>query len=236
MPTPHNQAQPGEIAPLVLMPGDPRRARRIAESLLTDARLVNEVRGMEAYTGSYEDRPVSVMGSGMGMPSMTIYATELFREYGVERIVRVGTSGAYPDAVRLGEVIIASAAHTDSAINDSRIPGVRFAPVASFPLLRAAVVAAEQQDVPVHIGPIYSADHFYLERPGTNEALREHGTLGIDMETAALYAVAAAEGGQALTVLTVTDHLFRKEAMSASDRESRFGAAAAIALAAGLDA
>ncbi|WP_420114014.1 DeoD-type purine-nucleoside phosphorylase, partial [Pseudactinotalea sp.] len=203
MPTPHNQAEPGDIAPLVLMPGDPRRARRIAHALLTDAVLVNEVRGMEAYTGSYDGRPVTVMGSGMGMPSMTIYATELFREYGVERIVRVGTSGAYADAVQLGEVIIASAAHTDSAINDGRIPGVRFAPVASFAMLRAAVVAAERQYVPVHIGPIYSADHFYLERPGVNEALREHGTLGIDMETAALYAVAAAEGGQALTVLTV---------------------------------
>lgn len=236
MPTPHNQAQPGEIAPLVLMPGDPRRARRIAESVLTEARLVNEVRGMEAYTGAYNGRPVTVMGSGMGMPSMTIYATELFREYGVERIVRVGTSGAYQADVQLGEVIIASAAHTDSAINDARIPGVRFAPAASFPLLRAAAEAAEQQEVRAHIGPIYSADHFYLERPGVNEALREHGTLGIDMETAALYGVAAAEGGQALTVLTVTDHLFRKEAMSADDRESRFGAAAAIALAAGLDA
>ncbi|WP_019201338.1 purine-nucleoside phosphorylase [Tsukamurella sp. 1534] len=230
MGTPHNSAAPGDYAPAVLMPGDPRRARRMAETLLDDARLVNEVRGMEAYTGTVGGRPISVMGSGMGMPTMTIYATELFREYGVQRIIRVGTTGAFQDDLQLGDVLIATASHTDSAINEPRIPGVRFAPAASFPLVRAAVDAAEKREQPVRVGPVYSSDHFYLSRPGLHEGLRDHGTLGVDMETAALYGVAAAEGREALTVLTVTDHLFREEAMSPEDRENGFAAAAGIAI------
>ncbi|MBS4102537.1 purine-nucleoside phosphorylase [Tsukamurella paurometabola] len=230
MPTPHNSAAPGDYAPAVLMPGDPRRARRIAETLFDDARLVNEVRGMEAYTGTVGGRPISVMGSGMGMPTMTIYATELYREYGVRRIVRVGTSGGFQDDLSLGDVIVATAAHTDSAINAPRIPGVTFAPAASYPLLRAAVDAADRAGTPVRVGPVFSSDHFYLARPGLHEGLRDHGVLGVDMETAALYAVAAAEGGEALTVLTVSDHLFREEAMPSEDREKSFAAAAHIAL------
>ncbi|GAB3134085.1 purine-nucleoside phosphorylase [Tsukamurella serpentis] len=230
MPTPHNTAEPGDFAPVVLMPGDPRRARRIAETLFDDARLVNEVRGMEAYTGTVGGRPISVMGSGMGMPTMTIYATELFREYGVQRIVRVGTSGAYQDDTRLGDVIVVTAAHTDSAINEPRVPGVRLAPAASFPLLRAAVGAAERRGIPVQVGTVFSSDHFYLAREGLHSELRDHGTLCVDMETAGLYGVAAAEGGQALTVLTVTDHLFRGEAISPQERESGFSNAAQIAI------
>ena len=163
-------------------------------ALFDDARLVNEVRGMEAYTGTVGGRPISVMGSGMGMPTMTIYATELYREYGVQRIIRVGTSGGFQDDLALGDVIVATAAHTDSAINDPRIPGVKFAPAASYPLLRAAVDAAERAGTPVRVGAVYSSDHFYLARPGLHEGLRDHGVLGVDMETAALYAVAAAEG------------------------------------------
>ena len=185
MPTPHNSAAPGDYAPAVLMPGDPRRARRIAETLFDDARLVNEVRGMEAYTGTVGGRPISVMGSGMGLPTMTIYATELFREYGVQRIIRVGTTGGFPDDMGLGDVIIATAAHTDSAINDPRVPGLRFAPAASYPLLRAAVDAAERAGTPVRVGTVFSSDHFYLARPGLHEGLRDHGVLGVDMETAA---------------------------------------------------
>ncbi|KXO98212.1 purine-nucleoside phosphorylase [Tsukamurella pseudospumae] len=230
MPTAHNSAAPGDYASAVLMPGDPRRARRIAETLFDDARLVNEVRGMEAYTGTVGGRPISVMGSGMGLPTMTIYATELYREYGVRRIIRVGTSGGYQDDMSLGDVIIATAAHTDSAINDPRIPGVRFAPAASYPLLRAAADAADRAGTTVRVGPVYSSDHFYLARPGLHEGLRDHGVLGVDMETAALYAVAAAEGREALTVLTVTDHMFRDEALPPEDRENGFAAAAAIAI------
>lgn len=236
MPTPHIEAAEGDIAPVVLMPGDPLRARRIAETLLDDVRQVSGIRNMLAFTGSVQGRPVSVMGSGMGAPSMTLYATELFRFYGVERIVRVGTCGAYAASLQLGDIVIASAAHTDSAINDKRIPGVRFAPAATFGLVRAAVAAAEDEGIAAHVGPIFSSDHFYLMGQETIDALRDHGTLAVDMETAALYAVAAAEGGEALTVLTVSDHIYRDEQMSADDRESKMRDAAMIALAAALSA
>jgi purine-nucleoside phosphorylase len=234
MATPHIDAAPGDFAPAVLMPGDPRRARRIAETLFDDARLINEVRNMWAFTGTVEGRPISVMGSGMGQPSMTLYATELFRFFGVRRIVRVGTCGAYPDALRIGDVVIASGAHTDSSINDTRIPGVRFAPTASFALARSAVEAAEQAGITAHVGPVFSSDHFYLMAQETTDALRDHGTLAIDMETAALYGVAAAEGGEALTVLTVSDHLYRHEQMSPEEREVRVRDAASLAIAAAL--
>lgn len=234
MPTPHIEAAPGDFAPAVLMPGDPRRARRIAETLFDDARQINEVRNMWAYTGTVQGRPISVMGSGMGMPSMTLYATELFRFFGVERIVRVGTCGAYADALNVGDIVIASAAHTDSAINDKRIPGVRFAPAASFGLVRAAVGAAEALGIPAHVGPVFSGDHFYLMGRETVDGLRDHGTLAVDMETAALYGVAAAEGGEALTVLTVSDHIYRDEEMSSEERELRVKDAASIAVAAAL--
>jgi purine-nucleoside phosphorylase len=216
------------------MPGDPRRARRIAETMFDDARQINQVRNMWAYTGTVEGRPISVMGSGMGQPSMTLYATELFRFFGVRRIVRVGTCGAYPDALRIGDVVIASAAHTDSAINDKRIPGVRFAPAASFALARSAVEAAERAGITAHVGPVFSSDHFYLMEQETTDALRDHRTLAIDMETAALYGVAAAEGGEALTVLTVSDHLYRHEQMSPEEREVRVRDAASLAIAAAL--
>ncbi|MFV0425869.1 MAG: purine-nucleoside phosphorylase [Beutenbergiaceae bacterium] len=232
MATPHNSAAPGDFAPAVLMPGDPRRARRIAETMLDDVRQVNEVRGMEAYTGTVAGKPISVMGSGMGMPTIGIYATELFDQYGVQRIIRVGTTGAFQDDLQLGDVIIGTSAHTDSAMNDPRIPGVRFAPAASYRLLRAAVDAAGEQGTQVRVGPIFSSDHFYLERPGLFEALRNYGTLGVDMESASLYAVAAEHGKEAVTVLTVTDHLFRTESMPAGERETKFSAAAQIALAA----
>lgn len=234
MPTPHLEAEDGDFAPLVLMPGDPRRARFIAETMLDQPRLVNQVRGVEGYTGKVGGRPVSVLASGMGCPSMTIYATELFTQYGVRRIVRVGTCGAYADDLQLGDVVVATAAHTDSAINDARIPGVRFAPVASFPLVRAAVEHAESKGLAVQVGPVFSAEHFYLKQPGVIEGLRDHGALGVDMESAALFAVAAATGRQALTVLTVSDHLFRKERMSSEERETRFVEAASLAIAAGL--
>lgn len=236
MPTPHIEAAEGEIAPLVLMPGDPLRARRIAETLLDDAHQVSGIRNMLAFTGSAGGHPVSVMGSGMGAPSMTLYATELFRFYGVERIVRVGTCGAYAAPLQLGDIVIAAAAHTDSAINDKRIPGVRFAPTASFGLVRAAVDAAEREGITAVVGPVFTSDHFYLMGQETIDALRDHGALAVDMETAALYGVAAAEGGEALTVLTVSDHIYRDEEMSAADRELRAGDAATIALAAVLSA
>ena len=241
--TPHISAAPGDFAPLVLMPGDPRRARRIAETVLDDARLVTEVRGILGYTGTYRGAPMSVLASGMGIPSMSIYATELFRHYGVRRIVRVGTAGALPTSVALRDVVIASAAHTDSSVSRLLVDGVTLSLAASYRPLRAAVDAADAEaEAPgapsgprppaVHIGPVFSSDHFYLDRPAALDALERRGTLAVEMEAAGLYAVAAAEGGEALAVLTVSDHVRTGEALSAADRETGFDRAVRIAAAA----
>ncbi|MFF7276394.1 purine-nucleoside phosphorylase [Streptomyces griseorubiginosus] len=232
MVTPHLSAAPGDFAPDVLMPGDPRRARRIAETILQDARLVTDVRGIEGYTGTYRGAPLSVLASGMGMPSVTIYATELFRFYGVRRIVRVGTAGALPASVRLRDVVVATAAHTDSAMGSRRIDGVHLSHTASFGLAAAAARAAEAGaggGARTHIGPVFTTDHFYLERPALFERLEAHGTLAVEMEAAGLYATAAAEGGQALAVLTVSDHLRHAEALTPAERETDFDRAVTIA-------
>ncbi|MEU1480967.1 purine-nucleoside phosphorylase [Streptomyces sp. NPDC005760] len=234
MVTAHISAAPGDFAPDVLMPGDPRRARRIAETILQDARLVTDVRGIEGYTGTYRGAPLSVLASGMGMPSVTIYATELFRFYGVHRIVRVGTAGALPAAVGLRDVVVATAAHTDSAMGSRRIDGVHLSHTASFGLVAAAAQAAEAGDEDgggprTHIGPVFTTDHFYLERPELFERLEAHGTLAVEMEAAGLYATAAAEGGQALAVLTISDHVRHPEALTPAERETDFDRAVAIA-------
>ncbi len=236
MATPHIAADPGDFAPAVLMPGDPRRAQRIAEQLMPDARLVNDVRGMLGFTGTVDGRPLSVMGSGMGQPSATIYATELYREYGVQRIIRVGTAGGIAPSVRVGDVLVALGAHTDSAMNQHRIPGVNFSAVASFELAEAAVRAAREQGVErYHVGTIISRDHFYLKVPGQTEALGAYGVLGVEMEAAALYGVAAEFGRQALTVLTVSDHLLDgSQDMTAEERETNFQGALSLAVAAAL--
>ncbi|MDR1999502.1 MAG: DeoD-type purine-nucleoside phosphorylase [Frankiaceae bacterium] len=231
MPTPHISAELGEIAPLVLLPGDPRRARLIAADVLDGARLVTEVRGIEGYTGTCNGFPMTVLASGMGMPSATIYATELVREYGAKRIVRVGTTGGMADHVGLGDVVVASAAHTDSSMTASRIPGVNFSHAPSYRLLRAAVDAAPP-GATVHVGAVFTTDHFYLARPALTQALIAHGTLAVEMEAAALYAVAAAEGAEALTLATVSDHLFKQEAMTADERERCYEAMLAMAVAA----
>lgn len=228
MVTPHISAAPGDFAPDVLMPGDPRRARRIAETVLQDARLVTDVRGIEGYTGTYRGVPLSVLASGMGMPSVTIYATELFRFYGVRRIVRVGTAGAIPASVGLRDVVVATAAHTDSAMSSRRIDGVQLSHAASFGLAAAAVQAAGTGPH-IHIGPVFTTDHFYLERPLLFEQLEAHGTLAVEMEAAGLYATAAAEGGHALAVLTVSDHVRHAEALTPAERESDFDRAVTIA-------
>jgi purine-nucleoside phosphorylase len=236
MVTPHISAAPGDFAPDVLMPGDPRRAHRIAETFLQDARLVTEVRGIEGWTGTYQGRPLSVLASGMGMPSVTIYATELFRFYGVRSIVRVGTAGGIPASVGLRDVVVATAAHTDSAMSSHRIDGVHLSHAASFDLARAAARAAEETGTGVHIGPVFTSDHFYLARPGLFGQLEAHGTLAVEMEAAGLYATAAAEGGRALAVLTVSDHVSREEALTSAEREADFDRAVTIAAAALLSA
>jgi len=234
MVTAHISAAPGDFAQDVLMPGDPRRARRIAETMLQNPRLVTDVRGIEGYTGTYRGAPLSVLASGMGMPSVTIYATELFRFYGVRRIVRVGTGGGLPASVGLRDVVVATAAHTDSAMSGRRIDGVHLSHVASFELAVAAAQAAGTglgtgSGPHVHIGPVFTSDHFYLERPALFERLEAHGTLAVEMEAAGLYATAAAEGGRALAVLTVSDHVRRAEALTPAERETDFDRAVTIA-------
>lgn len=234
MATPHISAQVGDFAPAVIMPGDPKRAQRIAELLMDDARLVTDVRGILGFTGTVNGKPLSVMASGMGMPSAVIYATELFDVYGVERIIRVGTAGAISEHVAVGDVIVAVGAHTQSNMNQLRIPGFFFSAVASHNLAAAAVTAAAGMDVTVHAGTIVCQDHFYLGGPdGQLETLAKYHVLGVDMESAGLYGAAAEFGREALTVLTVSDHLRdHGQDMSVEDRETKFQGALTLAVAA----
>lgn len=236
MATPHITAEPGQIAELVLMPGDPKRAARIAETFLTDAQLVSDVRGIGCYTGTYQGSPMSVTASGMGIASLSIYATELFRFYGVKRICRVGTCGGISPAVKVRDVIIGNAAHTNSNVSTLYTPGVTMSLAASFDMLRGAVDQARSMELAegaqVHVGPVYSSDFFYLNRADVAEGLDRVGTLGVEMEAAGLYACAALEGAEALTVLTVSDHLKDGSGdMSAEERETSFGNALQIAAA-----
>lgn len=232
MPTPHIAAGAGDIAPLVLMPGDPRRARRIAESMLDEARLVTDVRGIEGYTGTVGGERVTVLASGMGSPSVTIYATELYQRYDVQRIVRVGTAGGLEQSLTVGDLVAAIAAHTDSAMSVSRIPTISLSHVASFTLLRAAADAAARDGTKLHVGTVFTTDHFYLERPGVRAALMAHRTLAVEMETAALYDAAAAEGREALALLTISDLIGRPDAMTAQERERCFAPMSTLAIAA----
>ncbi len=235
MPTPHISAQPGDFAPVVLMPGDPRRARRIAETTFADPRLVTEVRSIEGWTGTVDGRPVSVLASGMGMPSISIYATELFRFFGVRRIVRVGSAGAVAPDLGLGDVVIGSAAHTDAALPSQGVPGAHLSLAPSYPMLAAAVRAAESAGIRHRVGAIFSSDSFYSDRPELNEQLAAFGTLAVEMEAAALYGIALRERREALTVLTVSDHIITGARMSSEERETTFAGMVQVALAALLD-
>lgn len=231
----HIGAAPGEIAPLVLMPGDPLRARWIAETFLDDARCVTEVRGMLGYTGTWQGHRVSVQGSGMGQPSLAIYATELFDDYDVQTVVRVGSAGSLQERVAVRDVVIATGACTDSRMNAIRFEGLDYAPVADFALLRAAVEAAEaaQLEVGLHVGLVHSSDSFYPARPELVARLAEFGALAVEMEASALYTLAAGRGRRALAVCTVSDHVLTGEETSAHDREQTFADMVGIALAAG---
>ncbi len=229
----HIGAESGQIAPTVLLPGDPLRARWIAETFLDDAVCYSEVRGMLGFTGTWRGTPVSVQGSGMGQPSMSIYATELFTDYDVQQIVRVGSCGAVSDRLSLRDVVIASGACTDSAMNRLRFSGLDYAPVADFGLLRAAVEAAEQRsDVTSHVGLIFSGDSFYSPRPELLDPMVAHGVLAVEMEASALYTLAAAHGRRALAICTVSDHIVTGEETTATEREQTFAAMVEIALAA----
>jgi purine-nucleoside phosphorylase len=228
----HIGAEPGQIAPVVLLPGDPKRAQWIAETFLDDATCYSEVRGMLGFTGTWRGHPVSVQGSGMGQPSLAIYTTELFREYDVQSIIRVGSSGALTEEVKLRDIVIASGACTDSNMNRIRFEGLDYAPVADWRLLSAAAAAAGDR-ADVHIGLIFSADSFYAARPELLARFVEHGVLAIEMEASALYTIAAGHGRRALSICTISDHVVTGERTTAEERERTFGDMVEIALAAG---
>lgn len=226
----HIGAKPGQIAETVLMPGDPYRARWAAETFLEGAELVNEVRGMLGYTGTWRGNRVTIHGSGMGMPSFSIYANELIRDYGAKTLVRIGSCGGMQDKVKIRDVIIAMTATSLSTPSRGIFREMNFAPCADWSLLRAAVDAAEKREVGVHVGGIYSSDVFYDERPDLNEQMTRHGILGVEMEAAELYNLAARHGVRGLAVLTVSDHLLTGEALPSDQRERSFGDMVEIAL------
>jgi purine-nucleoside phosphorylase len=227
----HIGAQPGEIAPRVLMPGDPLRAKWIAETYLEGARCYSSVRNALGYTGRYQGVEVSVQGSGMGMPSASIYTHELLSEYGVRTLIRVGSCGSLSESLKLRDVLAAIGASTDSAMNRVRFDGlIDYAPVADFGLLRTAVDVATRRGVEMRVGPILAADAFYTDRPDLYDRLAEYGVLAVEMESAALYTIAAKFGARALTILTVSDEIKTGRHASAQDREQTFSHMVEIAL------
>lgn len=228
--TVHIGAAPGQIAETVLMPGDPYRAKWAAETFLDDVKCVNEVRGMLGFTGTWNGHPVTIHGSGMGMPSLSIYVNELIKDYGAKTLIRIGSCGGMQPHVKVRDVIIAMSATSISTPSRGIFKEINFAPTADWSLLQAAVKAAEAKGAPTHVGGIYSSDVFYDERPDLTEQMTRHGILGVEMEAAELYTLAARHSARALAVLTVSDHLQTGEALPSEDREKTFGDMVEIAL------
>jgi len=226
----HISAKPGEIADKILLPGDPRRAKFIAETLLEGATCFNEVRGMLGFTGIYNGQEVSVMGTGMGLPSHSIYVHELLAEYGVKQLIRVGTCGALQPDLQIGDIILAIASSTDSHVNRIRFSGQDYAPVASFPLLLEAYQAATARGMGVSVGGILTSDTFYYDEPDAWRIWARFGTLAVEMETTGLYTLAAKFGAAALSILTVSDNLVTEAATSSEERETGFSRMAELAL------
>ncbi|MGH1493396.1 MAG: purine-nucleoside phosphorylase [Acidimicrobiales bacterium] len=231
MSTPHLSANPGDFAETVLMPGDPLRAKYIADTYLSDVSMVTEVRNMLGFTGMYNGKRISIQGSGMGVPSIQIYATELIKDFGVRNIVRVGSCGAIRDEINLGDVVIALGAGTDSLVNRRRLEGRDFPAVADYGLLRAVTGEAERKSMPTHVGSVFTSDFFYEpEGPSTFDLLERYGFLAVEMEAAGLYGVAAEHGAAALTVATVSDQIKRGEVMSTEDRQTSFDSMISLVL------
>jgi purine-nucleoside phosphorylase len=228
----HIGAEPGQIAPYVLLPGDPLRARWIAETFLEDATCYSEIRGMYGYTGTFRGERVSVQGSGMGLPSLSIYVNELFAEYDVRTVVRVGSCGALSADLALRDLVLASGACTDSSMNRIRFEGLDYAPVADFDLLRAAydASAARDLDVATKVGLILSGDSFYSPRPELTQRMADYGVLAVEMEASALYTLAAQYKRRALAVCTVSDHIVTGEHTSTLERQETFADMVGIAL------
>ena len=230
MPTPHIEAAPGDFAEAVLLPGDPLRAQHIADNFLDEARQVTGVRNMLGFTGTYKSLPVSVMGTGMGIPSASIYLTELVNEYGVQRLVRVGSCGGLGSKVKIRDVILAIGASTDSGVNRARYGGFDFAATADFGLLKATHEAAAAAGIQAQVGNVHSADLFYNPNKTAFETMAGMGVLAVEMEAAGLYGVAAETGVRALAVLTVSDHITTGESTSSAEREKTFDDMVRIAL------
>lgn len=232
MATPHINAPEGAFAETVLMPGDPLRAKHIADTFLQDVECVNTVRNMFGYTGTYQGKKISVLGSGMGIPSMSIYATELVKFYGVKNIIRIGSCGGLPLDVKVRDVVIAMGASTDSNVNRNRLGGnLDFAALADYGLLERAVAAARAKNIDVKVGNLFTSDLFYNPDPTLFDRLEKYGVLGVEMEAAGLYGVAAEFGIKALAIMTVSDHIRTGEALSAELRQTSFNEMVEIALA-----
>ncbi|MBT0727093.1 purine-nucleoside phosphorylase [Rosenbergiella australiborealis] len=230
MATPHINAEMGDFADVVLMPGDPLRAKFIAENFLDDAVEVNNVRGMLGYTGTYKGRRISVMGHGMGIPSCSIYTKELITEYGVKKIIRIGSCGAVLPQIKLRDVVIGLGASTDSKVNRTRFKDHDFAAIADFDMVNNAVNAAKALGVETKVGNIFSADLFYTPQPEMFDVMEKYGILGVEMEAAGIYGVAAEFGAKALAICTVSDHLRTHEQTTSEERQTTFNDMIKIAL------
>ncbi len=228
--TVHIGAKAGDIAETVLLPGDPYRARWVAENFLENAELVNEVRGMLGFTGSYKGNRVTVHGTGMGMPSLSIYVNELIKDYGAKTLIRIGSAGAMQASIKVRDVVLAMSATTLSTPSEGIFKELNFAPTADFGLLAAAHKAAQGKAIATHVGSIYSSNTFYDERPDLNEQMMRHGIMAVEMEAAELYTLAARYGCRALGIMTISDHLVTGEALPSDQREQSFGDMVEIAL------
>ncbi|WP_134685782.1 purine-nucleoside phosphorylase [Brevibacillus migulae] len=226
----HIGAKENEIADKILLPGDPLRAKFIAENFLENAVCYNEVRGMLGFTGTYKGERVSVQGTGMGIPSISIYVTELIQSYGVKNLIRVGTCGAFHEDIKVRDVIIAMTASTDSNVNKLRFNGIDYAPTANFDLLKKAHEIAVAEKMSVHVGNVFTSDTFYTDDQSMTNLLGQYGTLAVEMETAALYTIAARYKAKALSILTVSDHLLTGELTSSEERQTTFNQMIRVAL------
>lgn len=218
----HIEAKKGQIAETILLPGDPMRAKWIADTFLTNAFLYNDVRGMFGFTGTYKGKTISVQGTGMGIPSTLIYCHELITEYGVKNLIRVGSAGSYQKEVNIRDIVIAMAASTNSGLNTIRFNGADFAPTASFTLFQKAIEIAKEKNIPIKAGGILSSDEFYADEFDSYKKWAEYGVLCVEMETSGLYTIAAKHHVNALSILTISDNLVTKERTTADEREQTF--------------
>ncbi|WGY46126.1 purine-nucleoside phosphorylase [Vibrio sp. ABG19] len=230
MATPHINAELGDFADVVLMPGDPLRAKYIAQYFLQDVRAVCDVRNMLGFTGTYKGRRVSVMGHGMGIPSCSIYVTELIKDFGVKKIIRVGSCGAVSDDIKVRDVVIGLGACTDSKVNRIRFKDHDFAAIADYSMVKAAENAALARGIEVKIGNLFSAELFYTPDPSMFEVMEKYGIVGVEMEAAGLYGVAAEYGAKAMAICTVSDHIKTGEQTTSEERQTTFNEMIEIAL------